>query len=108
MLIWNNETYDYEPGFRLWRYISFALAILFDMVYAGVLTKTLVDINGKIDFVLDIEKGIMIAGADGLKPGVAWGIYDIFATMFGAYMSIVFLPTFLTNLVIIIKEMFMK
>lgn len=108
MLVWNNETYDYEPVFRIWRYISFALAIMFNLVYTGVLTKFFVDINGKVQFLYDVEKGVTIADADGLGTDVAWGVYDMFTAMFAAYMSIVFLPTFLTNLVIIMKESFMK
>jgi hypothetical protein len=36
-LTWNNEFYDYEFYFRIWRYVSLLIAILSDVFYGDMI-----------------------------------------------------------------------
>ena len=109
MLVWNNEFYDYEIVFRIWRYISLYFAIFFNSIYFGGLINLLVLLDTKSEVMIDLEKGsLIIADSDILGKDTAWGVFEIFNAMMTSYMLVTFLPTFLANLVIMVKEMFMK
>ena len=79
-----------------------------------MVTNLIIMLNNNIDILYDDSKefpaSLLIADSsiDKIGKGTTWGLYDMFISMFSAYMSLVFFPTFATNVVIVIKEMSMN
>ena len=108
-LTWNNLTYDYGHWFRIWRYVSFSLSLLFDLIYLsmGVALFDLINEGDLIKFDAELHK-IFIASNSLLKDETTWAIYDVITALFLAYFMLTLAPTFLNCLVITMKEATMK
>lgn len=88
LLLFNWELYVYD--FRIVRYASFFLAIVFNILYilmAGS-AADLIFVKGKWD---DTDN-----------------FYDIFWALLLGYCSVLYVPTFHTNLMIFLKELTMN
>jgi len=84
-LLWNTEVYLYD--FRVWRFISFGAAGIFDWIYLAV----------SFDFLqLVFSKPLFKDQAD---P------YDVFRAMVMGYVMYYFFPTFMVNGPLFLKEL---
>ena len=84
-LLWNIHEYLYD--WRIWRYISFTLAIIFSVVYDALLINM-------ADLV--VIKSIFDRRDD---------LFDVFKAIIGVYVLILFVPTYVVNFEILIKEL---
>ena len=87
-LSWNFEIYIYD--LRIIRYFSLIAAVMYDIFYV-IMAATALD--------LVLVKGKMEDEAN---------IYDITLALTLSYTSILFLPTFMENALIFLKEMTMN
>ena len=84
-------------------------AVIFNSIYFGGFINLMVLLDTKAEVIIDMEKGsLLIADSDILGKDTAWGVFEIFNAMMTSYMLITFFPTFAANVVIVIKEAFMK
>lgn len=88
LLLWNNEIYIYD--FRIVRYMSFFVAIAFDIFYL-VMAGTSADL-------------VFVKG----KAEDDANVYDILLALILGYSSIFLLPTFMENAMIVMKELTMN
>lgn len=75
---------------RIYRYVSFVMASIFDIWYLLTIAKTL-------DIIL----------VKGKRDGEA-NLFDVLSAVIHTYMSIFFFPTFFVNLMIFLKELTMN
>ena len=104
-LTWNNQTYDYERWLRIWRYVSFSIAILFNLIYLdlGVTLYELISKSGTLQYSSE-DHQIFIQSNSLTKSSTSYAVYDAFFALTIAYFMIIMVPAFVTNGVIIAKE----
>ena len=86
-LLWNSEMYLYD--FRFWRFISFAGAGLFDLIYVAV----------SFDFVQ------LVFGTPFLSKEKANDPYDLLRALIMGYCMYYFFPTIMVNGPLFLKEL---
>jgi len=87
-LSWNFEIYIYD--FRIIRYMSLIAAVIYDTFYI-IMSASALDL-------------VFVKG----KAEDAANVYDVTSALILGYTSLLFLPTFATNLMIFMKEMTMN
>mmetsp|Transcript_4928 Transcript_4928/g.7381 ORF Transcript_4928/g.7381 Transcript_4928/m.7381 type:complete len:144 (+) Transcript_4928:813-1244(+) len=108
-LLWNNESYDYDRYFRIWRYVSFGLSLGFAFLYIIALFTFYgyVNFEGVIDYDEAISKVIVIS--QNLFPDDStYPMLDVLTAIILGYFCITLIPTMAVSVVIIAKEMTLK
>ena len=77
---------------RIWRFLSLGMAVAFNFLYlSGIASLFRIQISNRIP---------VLSGQDNRS----YNVLDILVSLVISYMTITFLPTFVTNSVIILKE----
>ena len=77
--------------------------------YLSVFGSLISQLNRKAEITLDLDQySLIVSDFSLLGRGTSWGVYDLFFAMLGAYSLLSFWPTFLCNVVILLKELFMS
>ena len=90
--------------FKIFRYIFFASAIIFNIIYLLFFINLMVEVYSGDVFEYDGSIGTVLVLRSDLTDEDTWAIYDIFSSMVTTYFLISYAPTMAIDLVIITKE----